>query len=628
MSGMPFKNAYGSGEAAAMSASDMVRRLDTALLMGGLVFSASFAATMFVLWLPAFGSPNMGRAEALTHCLQSLSYAIPGSKADWLPWAELKREPGVILRVCVSLLLAASTGGAVFRAAAKPRSRVRHIDGPELKRGKEAHKACATQSQAKGPPWMALHPWLKLCKKHWNKHVLITGSVGSGKTVILSGFVRQLFDAGKHGRKLLLHDIKGDWTRAYADRAILISPWDKRSRGWNISADITTPQAAATLAQSLIPSKDGEFWGPAAQSIVIGVIHELMHDRQHLGQDWGWRTLADRLTLDAEELRAILAAHYPQALRLLQDPTSNTALNVLQTISAHTRIIEQLAVAWGNGEGCKGFSLVDWASDSYRGRRQVIVAAGPDRELTARYIGAMVNTLVPLITTPALPDDEEIRTIAIVLDEFTSIGKITDIGRLIEMGRSKSCFLVLGYQNQAQIKEIYGPNFSEALPSMVGTQIICQLGMGETANTVANLFGRRRVTLTTHSFSAGSTGASSAQHEEMRQVVTPSDLTSGLGVIKHRRFAMGFGIRAIVSIGGDPLLLEFPGEVLEKKFPAFVPAKWTKGVPARSGAVIPPMQGATGGHERKLEMEGSRVPEPEPEIDAFEAEIARIQDGR
>ncbi|TKR31182.1 DUF853 domain-containing protein, partial [Mycobacterium tuberculosis] len=35
-----------------------------------------------------------------------------------------------------------------------------------------------------------------------------------------------------------------------------------------------------------------------------------------------------------------------------------------------------------------------------------------------------------------------------------------------------------------------------------------------------------------------------------------------------------FGVRAIVQMGGDPLLLDFPGVVMKTKRPGQVPARW------------------------------------------------------
>src|SRR3546814_5381604 len=126
---------------------------------------------------------------------------------------------------------------------------------------------------------------------------------------------------------------------------------------------------------------------------------------------------------DPYELHDLMATYYPPGLRLLADPSSTTALNVLQTIAAHTRIIDQLAVAWGNGDGRKAFSFRRWAQDGYKGPRQVILQASKDRELTSKSIAAMFNTLIPHVINPSLRDAEQTRTLAFFIAEFTSLGR-------------------------------------------------------------------------------------------------------------------------------------------------------------------------------------------------------------
>lgn len=568
MANAPVRDVLGPSEAALASASEVVRRWDVAFVVGVLVFAVVAGASMLALW--TIGEPTLTRMQSLHLSSDLVLYLATFGKKGAEAWPALQAHPWIGLRVLAALLLATASSGVVFQLAARPMSRVRHIEGHRLLEGKEVKQACKRLSESK--PWIRLHPWLGVKKQLCTRHMLITGGTGAGKTQILWPLIEQI--VLKKDRKAIIYDVKGDFTAALA-KALLISPWDARSACWDISADICTPQAAETFAQSLIPSKDGEFWGPAARTIVVGILAKLIHQKEHAGEDWGWRKLANSLAMDAYELHDLMAVYYPPGLRLLADPNSTTALNVLQTVSAHTRVIEQLAVAWDDGTPRQSFSLRAWARDRYKGPKQVIVQAGPDRELTARYIAAMINTLIPHVISPSLKDAEASRTLAFVLDEFTSIGKI-DIAPLIDKGRSKGCVVMLGFQTIDQIKDLYGPNFASGLMSMVGTTIACRMGMGETQTFIANLFGKRRVAVTSHSQSPGSQTPSISQHEETRPVVVPSQI-GDLGAVV--RPDGSFFIRAIVSMGGDPMLMEFPGKALPKLRPEFVAAKWTKGVP-------------------------------------------------
>lgn len=97
---------------------------------------------------------------------------------------------------------------------------------------------------------LKLHPELHLPKSHWSRHVLMQGSVGSGKTQILLPIIEQIIRAD---HKLFLYDTKGDFT-SYFRKPIIVCPFDERSYYWDIAADCRYPLQAAMLAEILIPT--------------------------------------------------------------------------------------------------------------------------------------------------------------------------------------------------------------------------------------------------------------------------------------------------------------------------------------------------------------------------------------
>lgn len=603
------RDVMGASDAAIVSASETVRRWDIAFVSAGLVLALAFSLSLAALW--AIGQPELARVPSLRVAAHAVNEIALMGRRGWTAWTWLGAHPWIALRLGLLGVISGAISGWVFVVSIRPTSRVRHIEGDRLLDGKEAEWAARRGSDK--DVWAFLHPLLGLAKGRFTRHGMISGGVGKGKTQILWPLIEQI--AIKKNRKAVVYDVKGDYTAAMAD-ALLIAPADARSAYWDVSADIRTPEAAETLAQSLIPSKDGEFWGPASRAIVVGVLISLIYERQHEGKPWGWRSLADRLIAsDPYELHDLMATYYPPGLRLLADPSSTTALNILQTIAAHTRIIEQLAVAWGNGEGRQGFSFRRWAHDGYKGPRQVILQAGKDRELTSKSIAAMFNTLIPHVINPSLKDAEQTRTLAFFIDEFTSLGRIDEIGSLIDKGRSKGCVVWLGFQSIEQVKERYSPNFASALMSMVGTHVVCGISMGETQTFIANLFGKRRVAITSFSQSPGAAGPSISQHEETRPVVLPSQL-GALGVVKKTK---GHIVQAIVKTSGisDPLLLEFPVKSLPKLRPEFVPAEWTKGVPKQAKRNAAP-----------LDASGARLNRgtPKPEIETLQDRNQTVAD--
>lgn len=487
------------------------------------------------------------------------------------------------LRVGVPLALSLAVSGWVTRKALIPRSNTWHLSGPQLLEGKAADKEAQSRGLQKkqrmaDPFALAMHPLLVLPKKHWARHVLLNGSVGSGKTQILLYWIQQIL---AKDLKLFLYDVKGDFTAkgdfGTGHRPIIVSPYDRRSYVWDIARDVRTPTQAAAFAASLIPEEqgNGKFWTIAAQQLLTGALRSLQNTK---GTKWSWSDLAAAVAQGAPAMLPMLQEHYVKAAPLIANEESQSTGSVLATLAGYTRVIDDLALAWPHRS--KLFAMTDWIRDDYAGRKQVIVQAGSDAQLTRAYIAAMINVAVPAIISPALPDNEEGRFLGFFLDELPSIGRLS-IEPLLALGRSKGVVCALCVQDNAQLDLVYGKETTKALSSMVGTQIVCQVQAGETRDELAQKLGKHKVAWRTHE-------AGAVVHEESRGLVSSGELTDKLGFRRGKRFGKErWGIRALLQMGGDLLLLDFPGQKFPDQRKGQEPAKWTLG-PAGGRPLSPP----------------------------------------
>lgn len=496
------------------------------------------------------------------------------------------------LAVATTVCLAA--GGGMAYLGLIPRSNQWVVSGPKLLEGKKASHEAKRRSPSLAERQadrfgMYLHPDLWLSKKQLSRHILMYGSVGSGKTQILLSLLGQVF---RHkDAKALIYDVKGDLTSKFP-QASIVSPFDKRSRVWWVARDVRTPTQAAAFATSLIPedSGSGKFWTQAAQQILLGVVLSLQNEKP---QRWTWTDLAQRVSLRAQDMAPILDKSYRKAHGLISNPESQTSFNVLATLQGFTRVIDDLARAWPDYEvgkalvaetpwpgekdeqewnakwlkGRRVFSITDWAMDDYQGPKKIIVQSGPDSGLVSAYISALINVAVPAIISPQLPDNEDGRYLGFFFDEMSSIGEI-NFAPLVDKGRSKGVVVCAGVQDLAQLREIYGDNQTKAMQGMVGTHIICQIQMGETREEISKLLGSNNVARLDHSPDA-------RLSNEGKPVVYPTELTDLLGFRKTKGPPF-FEIRAIVQQGGDLLLLDFPGQPLKDRRPGQLAAAWTQ----------------------------------------------------
>jgi hypothetical protein len=566
--------------------SQPIRRWDAAAVYAALAGTVAVTASTFALWhlVPGAENPDAWARFYLTKSFGAVCHvATAGIACDGLfqdAVREMPRSLNVLGRLAIAWSLGLGAAAWAFKAGLKPRDGIRHLDGPMLRRGKEGFQHLKAQALDSGDqPWMELVPGVVLPKTHWTRHALIVGGVGSGKTVVLLPIIDQLLNDPT--ARSFVYDVKGDFTRKFAKRpgVAVLSPWMTKSWVWDIGRDVQGPADAAAFASAVFPDTGGSdtFWNVGCQLIVKGCViaaQSQARSRALAGKDkpWSWEHLNELLRLPATELMQLMALHCPEAAQLLgTDSESNTCQSLLATLAAKTRWIADLAVAWSarywtsepvpKRRKRKRLSLKAWANGQ-TDIRHLIVAAGPDASLTASYIGAMVNVLTPHVMS--LPDDEKGRALVFVLDEFASLARM-NLVPLLDKGRSKGVTCLLGLQDFAQVTETYGPETKQALVSMVGTHIVCKINPGETREQVANMFGQRRVAVWN--------GKPGERHvtEESRAVVYPTWLTTELG---RRRRGRGFVIRAIVSLGGDPVLVDVPITSYPDRFEP-EPAAWT-----------------------------------------------------
>jgi len=615
-----------------------IRYVGQAVIYFVVFFCVFFTLAAVMLWrpLPIFGDvPYDSFKTHLLTWFQTVIYLVTAGNVfqanvhsywDAMGTLPFGMVEGRFLGASIPALLAS---GWIFRLSLTPREQFIHVKGAVLKKGKDARVEVAriTKEGAKDI-FMYLHPALGLPKQAWTRHTLIYGSVGSGKTQILLGILKQIFEKN---HKAIIYDIKGDFTAKFG-KAILVSPWDSRSVIWDLAHDIDTDSATRSFANSLYPTKPGDknsFFSQASAAILIALVKSLYHD---FGGQWGWKELNQRISLPQKKLHYYMVNFNLSQASVIEDPENQSTTSVLGTFANGALVINQLALAWGNegDEHRPRLSLKQWLRDDYKGTRQIILQGGKDSTLQAAYIAAMINSLVPEIVSPALPDNELGRSLFFVIDEFPTIGKIA-IQNIIALARSKGGMAILGYQAISMVKEIYGDDFAKALPAMVGTQIVCQLGPGETRNSVAQLIGKRRVAVIQNNYShgGGQHSVSSSYHETERELMNEQELTSSLGTSKRWE-----GVRSLYLSGDKTIVLDFPFISMKDERPSFVEAAWCqslikKGNELPDGTARPQDASARGSSSAQLNpLHQQNVAEFYEDIDARPLSVEKLKEDK
>jgi hypothetical protein len=536
-----------------------------------------------------------------------------------------------------SLGAGAVAGGVAFYFSSRGRLKQTHVGGKRLfDRPIDAVRELRPEIKKSGEG-IHVHPDVVISRDRETRHFLILGAIGSGKTQILRNILHSIFDRMKTSRedRVILYDNKSDMTAGIPvpeDQIILLAPWDSRTWAWDVGRDIVNASDAATFAERLIPESKDKFWSEASRQIVKSCIQHLQTIH---GTDWSWKDLAKSLNSQDTILGAVML-YAPTLAPIFVGPggvPTNTGASLLSSMNAFTGSIEDLCRSWDNTNPRTGeeiepgrliprFSLREWALTPTVQRR-VIVLQGNKRYLTLEraYIQSIISAFGAIMNSPEMPDSKT-RRIWLILDEFPQLGKLEHFAQYLEVGRSKGLCVILGLQDLAQLREIYGRETADVWAAICGTYIVCRSQGVETVRWLVQFFGERSVRSRRVSLTNSEKGPRKTITEvvESEPVVTGHDL-NGLGDNRGRCP----GILAILSLntGHGIYRLVWPYVTLPKVRENQIPAGWTTASP-NTLPISPEIRRESGrtkrrgkGGEKKSEEEFFTVPNDQESINPY-----------
>lgn len=553
----------------------------TSVPLGALSAAAALEAGAALHRLPPLS--ELTRAVASAHLPGWLSQALnlpePAYAALWLSqfapawhwWA----AAGAALGICIGASIGWLAGSVAEIKAERGRS---------VARGHAAARAEAAIETKVSGPGIHIHPQLQISRDRETRGIQLTGSPGSGKTVIIVWLLQQILR--DPGARILIHDIKGDFTsRIFSildedERVALVAPWDQRSVRWSAAADIRSTADARELAARLIPapSSGNAQWAQGAQMILAGLIVTLA--KKTKGR-WTWGDLQDEIARPYPQMRAAAVFGAPMAAGLLNDeesPSLTTASYLANLTAAAGGLITDLASADITGRG--SWHARGWLAG--KGPRIVIMQGSTRFSELARAVNSSIIRAIAG-SLDSMPDSST-RRVWLLLDELAQLGKV-ELAPIIETGRSKGFCIVSGWQDRSQRRAIYGRDTADAWDSMTGTHVICRLLGPDSQQWASALVGRRQVRRQIKSVagdpsSLGSRSMASARNVSISEQIADED------VIRPEEWAdlgpCAAGVEAILVSGGQTvhrMTWPFPNGWKEVA-PPHEPAAWTKSLEA------------------------------------------------
>lgn len=350
------------------------------------------------------------------------------------------------------------------------------------------------------------------------EHTLVVGATGVGKTVLISDLVEQI---RKRGDRAIIYDKKCDYITWFYDKKkdFILNPFDKRGSKWNLLAEMEHIGHLKPLTQAFIPDKPGysgdKIWDEAARIALSGILEKFIG----MGENLTNREIVDRvLRQDLKEVSKLVRNTYAQGTLDLNSP--KTAASVLFVLSSH---LNSLRLTRGTKN--ESFSIKKWLRDE---NRDSILFISSQHDLNSE-LAPLITAWFEIAISGILSQSQNMnRKTWVILDELPTIHKIPSLPQGLSVARSYGGCFVLGMQNIAQMREIYGKNTTEDISSECNTRCIFKTNDPDTARWMVQNLGEEEITEFKEGVSYGAhamrDGISVSEQSRIKSLILPSEI--------------------------------------------------------------------------------------------------------
>jgi len=374
-------------------------------------------------------------------------------------------------------------------------------------------------------------------RKIENLHLLIGGSTGSGKSVLIRELV---YSALLRGDRLIIADPNGDMLSKFGmEKDIILNPYDERSQGWSIFNEIRHDYDFKRFALSLVPrgeTPEGEEWASYGRLLLSETAQKLyLMDKCSIKELFHWTTI-----ISPDDLKVFLEGTAAESLFVGATRALASARFVLSSkLSSH------LSMPQGD------FSLRNWLENPDGGNLFITW-----REDMAVALRPLISSWVDVLCTSilSLPEDEKTnavptRRLWMVIDELASLENLASLGDAATKGRKVGLRLVAGLQSTAQLDKIYGFEEAQTLRSCFRSLVV--LGGAKTdpktCEDMSLSLGEHEVERETVNKTSqkGGVGTSRQQNHIRERVVMPSEIASLPDLKGYVAFAGAYDVASI-----------------------------------------------------------------------------------
>jgi len=318
--------------------------------------------------------------------------------------------------------------------------------------------------------------YLRIKKEDESKHFLICGDTGAGKSALFHYFAEQIQRRPDH--LSVFYDPKLEFWKYHGcpQRGdILLYPFSDGCPYWDLASEITRPEMAKLIAESLLPCKPGlenDFFVKSPRNILEKLLKKMHRERTSIEEFLSWLSVEG--TID-KILEGDAAANF-----IPKDAPAQRA-GVLGGLSDVASYLELLPSSVGR----KRFSLAEWVQ---KRNGWLFIAAGgtADQRILQPLISIWFNILMQQLLD--LSPDATPPPTWVYIDEIASLQTLSFLEQAASQARSYNTRLVLGFQNKYQI-ETYYDKLAQPILSAPKTKIFLRTAEIDSAEWVARMLG-------------------------------------------------------------------------------------------------------------------------------------------
>jgi type IV secretory pathway TraG/TraD family ATPase VirD4 len=412
----------------------------------------------------------------------------------------------------------------------------RRLKGPVLANAKQFTKAVGgdgigiTTNDSKQP--------LRVPRDAENKHFLIVGDTGSGKSSIIR---QMLYQVERRGDCAIVYDPACEFVKQFYDAHrgdIVLNPLDARMPYWSPSNELRRKAEAKALAVSLYQPEGvtNRFFVEAPQKIFAHLLSFLPTPEQ----------LVQWMSDPAEIDRRVKGTEYWMLIDPKAPQQRSGVLGSLNMSADSFRMLPR------QEETTSSWTATQWAKTR---RGWIFITSRPTmREALRPLISLWIDTLVLRLLNEPIPEQ---KPVWFVIDELASLQRLPQLHTAITENRKSQNPVILGFQGRSQMQARYGED-AEAMLSQPATKIFLRTTEPRAAKWVSEAIGEIEIERLRETHYDGTrTGRNFALDRQTEPLVLPSEV-SGLD-----------DLRGFLKYGNHVARFSFPFIALKEKSPGF-----------------------------------------------------------